>query len=399
MHFLREPLLLNASSKRTCNKHCCFAADLFNERSTFDQIQSWGECAHELADASNKLLGRKTCPIAWMACFIDAEGVVLLVCAKSDMQVGNMRSALDTAIAPLPKEQKEKLLETLRPLDELDAHRVRAWKTLASLRPKCGRERSAGSCDGPVYEFPAQRAMAMAALSSDSENEDCHAQQLTDVIQLALTDGSPQPEVSILDPMSVWVHRAKTEATVVIVNIGQRPHDLVYIHCHREPRRALLLRHMVQEDYTAPRVHHVIAVAVKLAAGGSFPGPSGAHGRKREFVKRCTDVLVSLDPAAETDLQRLGPVEAAEVRRLLGGTEAPYEGCLNPECLDEETEWVTKTINMAGEPASNISRCVQCGLPKSYGRTWRSLADILKLMAPGRNDDVREPPWKKRRDA
>lgn len=252
MDFLRESLLLSPKSKRPFSKTCCFAADLFSGRPSCEQIASWQECARELTDAFNKLLARKASPIAWMACFIAVEGAILLVCAKSDMQVNSMRSALGTAIAPLPKEHQKTILETLRPLDELDTHRIDAWETLASLRPKWGRERPAGIRDRSDHsDRTVKRARTLAELrepSTDSESEGSNAHQLVGVGFLALTDGSPQPELDLFDPMRVWAHRAKTEATVVIVYVGQRPHDLDYISCHREPRRALFLRRMVQKN-------------------------------------------------------------------------------------------------------------------------------------------------------
>ena len=115
MDFLREPLSLSVAAEHSRNKHTCFAADIFSDRPPFEQIVAWRECARKLEDAFSKLMGRKTCPLAWLAMFIDAEGATVLVHAKRDIEVNNMRQALGTALAPLPKEQQTAISDTLRP--------------------------------------------------------------------------------------------------------------------------------------------------------------------------------------------------------------------------------------------------------------------------------------------
>ena len=192
--------------------------------------------------------------------------------------------------------------------------------------------------------------------------------------RLMLTDGpapggSEEDEPDLLDPTSVWGHRVKTEAAIVLAEVGARPEHLTFIHCHHEARRQLLLQSKVREAWQRPVMRHVVEVAMQLAEAGSIPKAAGEHGRTSDFLRRCATALRAIDPKAETDIKKLGSEEEALIRHALGGKGPPFDGCFNPDCVDQTTTWVTK-----GE----ISRCSRCKLPKAAGRTFWSLTDLLK---------------------
>ena len=149
-----------------------------------------------------------------------------------------------------------------------------------------------------------------------------------------------------------------------------------------------MLQSRVREEYESPGMKQVVRVAMQLAKDGSMPGP-GEHGRKSEFIKRCAAALRVLDPSKETDLKKLGAQDQALIRQALGGdTSTPYEGCLNEDCLDEETTWETSNDALPGAFAP-MSRCASCTHPKVFRRSVNSVRDILlPTMERRRNHDV-----------
>ena len=190
-----------------------------------------------------------------------------------------------------------------------------------------------------------------------------------------------QPTILMLifmDPTSVWAHRVKNEAVLVMAQVGEAPTELHYRHCHHECRRQLLLQSRVRNEYTKPRMVQVMRVAVKLANSGSIPGP-GEHGLNGHFIKRCATALKASAPDEETDLKKLSAEEQSIIRHILGGDNSvPYDGCLNQECLDKETTWVVKNGALAGESFLPIRHCARCKLPKAWGRTVHSVRDVLR---------------------
>ena len=186
--------------------------------------------------------------------------------------------------------------------------------------------------------------------------------------------------MDLLDPTSVWGHRVKNEAVLVMVEVGNPPKDLQYRRCHHESRRQLLIQNRVRNEYDKPGMVQVMRVAMRLAQNGSMPGP-GDHGRKSEFVKTCATVLQALDPSKETDIKKLSPQEQSLVRHILGGnTSVPYEGCLSPECLDKKTVWVVDKVTLPGESSITVSRCATCNFPKAFGRTVHGISDLFRAM-------------------
>ena len=89
-----------------------------------------------------------------------------------------------------------------------------------------------------------------------------------------------------MGPTSVWAHRVKNEAVLVMAEVGEAPTVLHYRHCHHECRRQLLRQKRVRDEYEKPGMVQVMRVAMKLANNGSMPGPSD-HGLKIDFIKVC----------------------------------------------------------------------------------------------------------------
>ena len=102
-----------------------------------------------------------------------------------------------------------------------------------------------------------------------------------------------------MDPTSVWAHRVKNQAVLVMAEGGKAPTELHYRHCHHECRRQLLLQHRVRDKYENHGMVQVMRVAMQLANDGSMPGP-GEHGRNSDFIKRCATALKALNPEEET---------------------------------------------------------------------------------------------------
>ena len=91
-------------------------------------------------------------------------------------------------------------------------------------------------------------------------------------------------------------------------------------------------------------------------------------------------MLRTVNQQAETDVTKLPSDKQTAIRRALGNKEAPYDGCLNEECLNEETTWIATKIG--GEAAGDsrelvLSRCSHCRVPKSFGRAWPNMITML----------------------
>eukprot|EP00973_Karenia_brevis_P000617 87531-Karenia_brevis.AAC.1 len=56
-------------------------------------------------------------------------------------------------------------------------------------------------------------------------------------------------------------------------------------------------------------------------------------------MERCVKAVKAVYPGAETNASKLSYTDRAAIRCILGGGSAPYEGCMNDECLDKEPQW------------------------------------------------------------
>jgi hypothetical protein len=383
MNFLTDRPLLQLSDEG--GKYRVFFAEVFSPRPPFNEIAGFTDAATSLAQQMETLVSRKASPISSVAILIDSIGACLLVSTAKRLQVQNARSAIDTVIAALPADQRLSVEQSIRPLDEVDANRIRAWQTVASLRPagkKRAREEEEYPDDGE-YVSLAKRARdveankkSTAQLLAEMDGSDSEEEAVAPP-RLMLTDG-PAPggreddEPDLLDPTSVWGHKVKTEATIVLVEVGARPEHLTFVRCIHEARRQLLLQSKVREARQRPVMRHVVEVAMQLAEAGSIPKAAAEHGRMSEFLRRCATALRAIDPKAETDIKKLGAEQEMLIRRTLGGKGLPYEGCFSKECLNKEAAWETSKV----EP---MSRCARCKCPKAFGRNVKSLGDILRL--------------------
>jgi len=105
MNFFRGRLGLSLAD-RAGSKHTCFAADLFSPRPPFAEIAGCGAAAQKWQTEVAALMAKKTCPVRWLAIFVDLEGAWLLAMAASEQQVSTMRTALGRVLTPFPAKQR-----------------------------------------------------------------------------------------------------------------------------------------------------------------------------------------------------------------------------------------------------------------------------------------------------
>ena len=80
MNFFRGRLGVSLAD-RAGSKHTCFAADLFSPRPPFAEIAGCGAAAQKWQTEVAALMAKKTCPVRWLAIFVDLEGAWLLTAA------------------------------------------------------------------------------------------------------------------------------------------------------------------------------------------------------------------------------------------------------------------------------------------------------------------------------
>ena len=370
MEYLREQPILHLVDRLVFAD--TYVADIMQPRPPFEEIinsaPTWAAVARKQIQTA---MERKNCPITWVQVVFDQAGMLLLLRAADAQHLGNIRSAAKAILKCLPPSHRQAAQDSLRPLDEVDRNRIVSWQTLSSMRPP--KRRSTNEHDTKRartdLEGRAQTVAEFIAELSESDSEDYVPQPLTLSTALALTDDAQPAAFNILDPNSGWSHTAKNIATLVLVEVGLRPARIAFTHCHRESRRQILLLSKLPKNCDMAQT---VVVAMRLVKDGSLP-PLGERGRKVEFFKRCAEALQTLDPSKETDVTRLSDEDQARVRRALSGdTRQPYDGCLTPLCLDEETTWTTLEVDGA-----KLSRCAQCKCPKAFGRSIHSIRDII----------------------
>ena len=373
-----------------------FVADVFKPRPSFDEMarfQAWG---NEAGEKMRKATDRDKCAVSWVQLVVDQHGFLAILKFRQDIQLCHAKSAAKALLNFMPVEARRSLQLGLRPLDEVDRDRIMAWETLESLRPKRPRQEeeeeegdedevklffkrrrteetadAAGEDPVPPAEQPKKKTAAelLAELASESESE----AEAVEQPRLMLTGAAaPSPSTIALpdtfDPASVWEFRAKQEATIVFAEAGARPESLKFIRCHREDRRQLLLQGRVKQEFAQATLLTVVRVAMKLAEDGKIPG-IGKHGRRSEFMERCSTALSALNPNAERVVARLPSEVQALICSALGGDGPAYDGCFNLQCLDMPAAWVRVD--------DELSHCARCKWPMSIGRTVNSLRDIL----------------------
>ena len=379
MQFLAEPPILCLSDPGKTNT---FIADLFRPRLAFDDMVQFHHWSTDAAEKMKTAMQRKNCAVRFLQLVMDHEGVVVIMHFRHPLILGAAKTATGVIMRCLPEEQCAAAEMSLRPLDEVDKVRIAAWQTPKSVRP-AGNKREKPAADDDC-EPPAKRCKSLEAFLEDCSSEEEEVQPP----RLMLTNGqhqaTPSPtELNLLDITSVWEYRIKTEATVILVQVGEKPEKLAYIRCHREARRQLLLQGEINSRYRLPRLRDVVEVAMKFVSDGAFPGPCGEHGRKVDFMKRCGVALQALNPGAEHRAEKLSAAEQYAIRVALGEKDKIYEGCLHGICMNENPTWRRLDLHKPGEEDLIMSCCDRCGAPKAMGRTltggnWFSELDALR---------------------
>ena len=378
MQFLNETPIVSLKNPTNTNT---FVADLFQPRPAIEEIPGWSVWCADAATKMEAAMQRKNSAVRWVRVVLDGEGALLIMQFQHPLVLGAAKSATVAILRCLPAVQYEIAKQSLRPLDEVDKNRIVAWQTPTSLRPKGNkRARPDDDDEGQFYVPPIPIPKSLDEFLADWHSGD---EEEVPPPRLMIADDTvqtPPVTLSLLDPTSIWSYRLEKECVILliqagVVQIGGTPMELDYVRCHWDARRQLLLQDAVKSRYTMPRMRHVVEVAVELAKGGSIPGPfeaNGAHGRQREFMKKCSAALTVLNPAAEHDLQKVSSDDRRFIRVAFG--ETTEEACRQWHCMRTGTipSW-TRVRMSANKPeeeeAQTMSVCNHCGIPKLVGVT------------------------------
>ena len=94
-----------------------------------------------------EVMKRKNSAVSCIQVLVDQHGFLVIACFEHPVIVSTAKTALRAIFHCMPKEAAHDTTEEgLRPLDEVDADRIRAWQTAASLRPK-GKKRTREESD------------------------------------------------------------------------------------------------------------------------------------------------------------------------------------------------------------------------------------------------------------
>jgi len=428
MDFLHEKFNMTTADPGLADT---FFADIIQPRPDFETLVAFNDWSAKFRQEMTTIKARKNCPVAWVGFFVDQDGMSIVLHFEHPLMLCHAKTAARNLTRPLAQDMQKALQSNLRPLDELDRKRIDGWRTQASLRPRGSAARgdsaavgekhvrqqaeeqelfvSINTTDGKRREVAAnivERQMYYAAVPScsyssadggrdaaiarfiadnDSDEEESAARggsvdlpvapSLLSIQDASAARGSAYVDVGydlrvLTDPLLNWAHRLKTECTVVVAEVGQRPVQLTWVSCHHEVRKIAFLVHTVQESYGKPGLVSVVRVAAAMAKEGSLPDHTGARGRKSEFLKRCAKALEIVNANAEKDVKKLSKEERDTIRLILGEGGEPYSGCFNEGCLDQKTTWVEKNVGW--------ERCSRCNLPKSCGRSWKTGSDLMR---------------------
>jgi len=353
-----------------------FFADILQPRPDFATLVAFNGWSAQFRHEMTAIRARKNCPVAWVGLFVDQDGLSIVLHFEHPLMLCHAKTAARNLTRFLVKDMQNALQSNLRPLDELDRTRIDGWCTQMSLRPrgkKRARQQAEENCQS-LAKRPKTMVQLLAEDSSDEEDLPV-APSL-----LSIQDADVSDDLCVLtDPMLNWAHRLKTECTIVVAEVGQRPAQLSWTGCRPEERKLAFLVHTVQESYDRPGLVNVVRVAAAMAKKGSLPDHTGARGRKSEFLKRCAKAIDIVNASAarggsaayaEKDVNKLSKEERDTIRLILGEGGEPYSGCFNERCLDQKTTWVEKNVGW--------ERCSRCNLPKGFGRSWKTGSDLIR---------------------
>ena len=401
MEFLRQLPTVSLAPNGECR---WYSVDLTSSRPAFEELANSQDSALACRDQLQSVLERPRCPMSSAMFMVDQVGLMAIMTFKKDVILGQAKNSASVVLNSLPDGMmsdtaRRDAIQHLHPLDQVDRDRILAWHTLQSVRPKreCGADRES-------HRAPARTLDALLAQSDSSSGEDedipaprlalgsapaivCQAveppakrQRRFETTDAGLSDNeeffAPEPESTVAvycNPAALWEERARLQVTIIVVAVGevQHPIALKFRRCHHETRRQILLQTHVKAEWTKPGLQHVLRVALRLATEGAFPPPfDDGHGRKCHFLKRCQTALLAIDPAGVTDVTQLPPDVVSDIRRMLGGTNAPFTGCFQPQCIDRTPSWTTgkALVPAAGPEPLEYSMCAWCGCPMIVGR-------------------------------
>jgi len=163
MEFLSQVPALALSEEG--GKQSTFCADVFQPRPPFEEIQNCASWSVSAQAQMEEALKRKTCRVSWAAIFVDESGMFAVFQFKHRLSLGDAKKGAEAILQALPEAQRRAIELGLRPLDELDSERIRAWKTVSTVRPEEDEESSSESEEETQTSFvpPASRQPAPPA--------------------------------------------------------------------------------------------------------------------------------------------------------------------------------------------------------------------------------------------
>ena len=383
MQFLQQrPDVLLADP--ALHRYNTFAADMFAGRPAFEEMLGFKDWSETLQASLKELLDRKACPVKTITILVDQTGALVLVTTKKPAGVGEARSAVDTLLKQaktkkatgtgetrteaetLPVAQRTSVTSSIHVFDELDKVRVDAWVTAWLPRP-------------PPPPPPALRdgITIQEFLDQQAESDDEEPPRL-----LALTDVGDTGLGGIDE--TLWRESVTCRAVVVLAHAGPA-WALVYIRCHREPRRVDLLAGRLTRKAS---LVDCARIALRMASEGSLPGHLGPRARKTEFLRRCTEALVKVNPGAICDPKSLAPRQAWELDALLGAVAArPCDRCGIP--VKRPTSIESMIIPTELEDFRQTHRSVR---DKVYCHGCANVARVVYCPVCGKDDEVAPTP-------
>ena len=399
MQFLSQAPALALSEEG--GKQSTFCADVFQPRPPFEEVQSFAAWSDSAQAQMEEALQRNNCPVSWVALYVDEAGMLAVIQFKHRLILGHAKTSAEAVLHALPEKQRRAVELGLRPLDELDALRIKAWKTVGALRPNedDSSDSSAEEEEAEISFVPTGAAVAeappaaptLAELLAKCDESAPKRRRLTYEPCTALAPVPPQhSDLALLstDWKARWAYLAQQSATVRVASAGLAFLPLSYIRCHREARRVKLLVERVRVDYEKASLLTVVRVAAQLAKDGRLPSFEGPRARKTEFVRRCQEAHEALSTGV-VRTTALPEAVKRQIAAILGGEEPewPVEGCLG--CGHKKPGWATRTMRLfcpGDSPTATISRCNKCRLPYTYGRTWNGqLVQCKRVSEPHRS--------------
>ena len=133
--FLREQPVVSLTDS---GMHRTFMADVVHERPAFHDIKRWSEAwSPDAVKKIEEAMKRKNCAVSWIQFVVDQHGLLVILRFKHPVILGAAKTATQSLLRCLPDEATQvAATQSLRPLDEVDATRIRAWQTVASTRPR-----------------------------------------------------------------------------------------------------------------------------------------------------------------------------------------------------------------------------------------------------------------------